>query len=117
MARTTVEEVKNIAEFNTVTDSELHGFIQDANIIIDDRLKGNASDAKLTLIEKYLAAHLASIMEQRVEESEVGDTAFVYEGETGMGLEATKYGQQAKFLDPTNRLAALPHHIVTVNTA
>lgn len=117
MARTTVEEVKDIAEFNKVTDTELHGFIQDANIIIDDRLKGNASDAKLTLIEKYLAAHLASLKERRVSESEVGDTAFVYEGETGEGLKSTRYGATAIALDPTGRLNALPHHVVTVNTA
>lgn len=114
MTRTSVSEVKKIASFPSLTDSEIEAFIEDANVIVDDRMKGHASDAKLALLEKWLSAHLAKIRDRRVTESEVGDTAFTYEGEAGMGLEATQYGQQAVALDTTGRLEASPNYVKTV---
>lgn len=117
MARTSVSDIKDIIELDTLTDSQITAFMNDANQIVDNRLKGHTTDANLTLIEKWLAAHLCAMREQRVSEETVGPITMRYEGDDyGQGLESTRYGQTAIQLDPTGRLNVRRRHTETVNT-
>lgn len=117
MARTSVSDIKDIIELDTLTDSQITAFMNDANQIVDNRLDGHTTDANLKLIEKWLSAHLCAMREQRVNRERVGPVTQEYEGgEYGRGLESTRYGQQAIALDPTGRLEAISRHTETVNT-
>lgn len=117
MARTSVDDIKDIIELDTLTDAQIAAFMNDANQIVTNRLAGHTTDANLKLIEKWLSAHLCSMREQRVQRARDGPITREYEGgEFGLGLEFTRYGQQAVALDPTGRLRATPRNIETVNT-
>lgn len=107
MPRTTPPDVEDV--FDTeLSSSQLDAWIAIANELVDDIADADPSigSTRLEKIEKLLAAHLASTQDQRVSEDSVGDTSAVYQGETGMHIEATVYGQQAAMLDPTGTLAS-----------
>lgn len=106
MTRTSPNEVEQIIEFDSLTTSEIQEFIDDANTIVTEKLAGHASDALLPIIEKWLSAHLAAMKEQRVQESSVGKSEIVYEGDAEMGLQRTRYGQQAMAIDDSGLLGA-----------
>jgi len=94
--------------FNTTLDSSaLSTWIEIANEVVDDISDAGMDDAdRLKKIEKLLAAHFASTQDRRVDkESGGGKTpSITFSGDTGMHLDATQYGQQAKMLDTTNTL-------------
>lgn len=110
MARTSTSSVKNI--FNTdLTDSQLQEFIDDASALVDSYLSGQGlSTSLLTRIEKYLAAHLASVRDPLTVREQVGDANATFEararsvGVGTRGLSLTFYGQQALSMDTTGRL-------------
>lgn len=111
MARTTPNAVNNILETN-IGDTDLTPFIETANLIVTEHLTAAAitpalSAARLELIERWLAAHFVRVREERVTEMSAAGTRTKYEGQDGMGLRATKYGQQAIALDPTGILSGL----------
>ena len=56
-------------------------------------------------IQRWLSAHFLAMYDQRVTSEKTGDASYTYEGTTGMGLDSTRYGQQAKILDITGTLA------------
>jgi len=66
---------------------------------------GTLGAAVLKEIERWLAAHFVAIRDKRTVSDKVGDSSHKYEGETGMGLDFTRYGQQAKLLDTTGTLS------------
>lgn len=99
MALVSDSEVKEILETDL---ANLQPFIDTANVIVQDI---DVSDELKTEIEKWLAAHFASMRDQRVDSKSISDKSEDYEGETGMGYQATRYGQQAMQLDPTGTLA------------
>ena len=101
--RVTTTEVKEVIE-TELTD--LSVFITAANIQVNRVAAVDADVPAATLkeIERWLAAHYTAIRDKRTAESDVGDAAFKYEGRTAMGLDFTRYGQQAKELDPTGTL-------------
>ncbi len=70
------------------------------------------SDDDLDLITTWLAAHFFSIKEQRLASEGAGGASGSYQGQTGMNLSATTYGQQAMLLDTAGNLARLNEHIV-----
>lgn len=116
MARATIDDVLSIADFEGLTASELQVFIDDASAHVTEKLGSNTTEANLKIVEKWLAAHLASMKEQRISKSRIGDTEFTYEGAfSESGLNSTRYGQMAIALDPTGRLRANPHHTEVVN--
>jgi len=88
---------------------ELTAFITPASLIVDE-IEATAdtrlNDDLLKEIERWLAAHFLSILQQPKSQEKIGDAQAVYQGTTGMGLEFTFYGQQARMLDPTGHLAA-----------
>lgn len=100
--RVTNDEVKVVID-TSLTD--LTAFILVASQQVD-RISGLGT-AVLKEIERWLAAHFVSIRDKRTSKDNVGDSSHTYEGKTGMGLEFTRYGQQAKLLDTTGTLAKL----------
>jgi len=105
--RTTALEVKQILD-TTLSDNTVKVFITTASTIVSDTLGSDTtlSAAQLKEIEKWLAAHLiASTRERQGSREKVGDADVTYQGKTGMGLNATMYGQQCLMLDSTGKLA------------
>lgn len=99
-------EVKEIMDTD-LTDSELDPFITTANALVNDRLQGKLGTELLTQVELYLAAHFASLKDQRIQQESQGNVSTTFQGKTGMGLNFTHYGQMALSLDSSGTLAKL----------
>ena len=102
MARVTDTEVKTIL----ATTVDTTPFIDTANIFINEVLgTAGLSEALLTKIELWLSAHFTCMMDPRVSFETISSAQGTFEGKTGMSLDFTRYGQQAKLLDSSGRLA------------
>jgi len=110
-------DVKAILETNLKL-SQITPFLEDADVMVTNLLEGKQytdptgtvvtiSAATLKAIERWIAAHFASMWDKRVAESDVEPSSFTFEGETGKRLDFTRYGQQAINLDPTGCLRKL----------
>jgi hypothetical protein len=113
-ARVDADEVGEIIETD-LSDSLVNAFINTAHYFIQENLldKGLSADI-LTQIELWLSAHFLAIRDPRVEsEGIAGEWQARYQGKTGMGFEATTYGQQALMLDTTGTLASAGLKAVT----
>lgn len=91
-----------------LTSAQLAAFVNSAHYLIQANLlsSGLGNDV-LTEIHKYLAAHFASLRDQRLQAERVADVSYTYQGKTDMGLQATFYGQTALMLDTSGTLANL----------
>lgn len=109
-------DVRQIMELpSSVSDSVLDSFIADADILVQEELVGKGlSDARLTAIEKYLAAHFVLQLTERggLVSSEVEDAKDQYldlrsrsQNNVERGLAYSRYGQQALLLDTTQTLS------------
>ena len=108
MTRTTESDVRNV--FDTDLDSAaLSAWIDIAHEVVDDIADKDSSitNTRLTQIEKLLTCHYASAQDQRISNTSRETASVDYQGETGMNLRGTKYGQQAIQLDPTGLLSTL----------
>lgn len=109
MGRVVANEVKEILD-TSLTNARVDVFINAANLTITKYL-GSSTDLSAEEkkeIERWFTAHLiATGPELQASQEEVlGETSIKYQGKTGMGLEATLYGQQCLVLDTTGTLAA-----------
>ena len=105
MARTNSTDVKAIIDTSLLA-AEVDPFITDASLFVDNTLASSGLDAAtLEMIEKYLAAHFLSMLDQRIQtEAFPSGIRFNYQGKTDMGLDQTFYGQMAKVLDTSGKL-------------
>lgn len=108
MARTNPDEVANTFDTELEPDS-LKDWIDIANDLVDDISSEDSSisSGRLSRIEKLLAQHLAASQDPRISSATTGNTEVSFQGETGMHLNATTYGQNAVLLDPTGVLQQL----------
>ena len=94
-------------------ESSLQPFIDTANVIVTRvaacaTAKGiTLSSAELELIERWLAAHFYKCSDQAFSSESTGGASGSYQGQTGMYLEGTKYGQTAINLDYSGCLLAI----------
>lgn len=109
--RTTVEKVRSILVDRKDYDGEtnLQPFI-DTAVILTDRVASKdsdseLSDAALALIEAWLAAHYYCTPDRPYQSRNQGKSGGSFQGQTGMHLESTYYGQTAMDLDFTGTLA------------
>lgn len=103
----TASQVQEVLD-TSLTSSEIDPFLSAAQRIVTDVLEGEGyADDTLTEIERWLGAHFAAMRDQRVTSERVGTAQFDYEGTTGMGLDATRYGQQVQLLEHQGLLAAV----------
>jgi hypothetical protein len=110
MARVTADEVKEILDNCTLSDTIIGTFIDSASSVVDENLSDDSSysDELLAEIEKYLAAHLISSTVNRItREERVGDASVVYTGRWGELLKATPYGHIVILLDKNGKLLNL----------
>lgn len=86
--------------------------IESANVLVNETL-GDAglSDDRLTMIERFLAAHFAILSTQGggIARRSVGESSETYRTpkESMQGLNSTVWGQQALAADTTGTLSAL----------
>lgn len=103
--RVTAEEVLAIID-TTLTDISV--FITTANMLVTSHLgAAGLTDEVLKEIERYLAAHVLSLRDQRTKSVSVDVLSESYQGQWGMGLNGTSYGQMAVLLDTSGILAKL----------
>jgi len=65
-----------------------------------------ASEAKLEIIERYLAAHFYSVTDPVSISEWIGSVRTFYEYKVDLHLNVTRFGQQAMLLDTSGALAA-----------
>lgn len=107
-------EVKEIISTDI---ADVTPFITPANLIVTAKLSNSGLDSgHLKEIEKWLAAHFVSSKDQRVQSESIGGTSVSYQGQTGLGLDSTQYGQQVKVLDTTGELGKLGMAKATLST-
>lgn len=105
--RVTPAEVKAIMDDTVITDTIMGTYIIGANTLVNTAL-GTGTTPILKEIERWLAAHLATITRERMaKKEEAGGAKIEYTGDYGMGLESTPYGQTVMILDTTGTLATL----------
>ena len=91
-----------------LTDGQLNAFITAAQAIFDNALGncGYSTDLELQIVT-WLTAHLACCRDPQAKSVSIGDVSKSYSGNTGMGLDATTYGQMVKLLDTCGGLVNL----------
>ena len=106
--RADVPGVCAIVDTDLVND-QVEPFIVTANVFVDENLilDPPLSDAILTQIETYLAAHFLTLFEPRVKQEAADGARFTYECDTALGLSSSKFGQMAMVLDPSGTLTQL----------
>lgn len=106
MARTTVAEVRDVLpSWTTLTDAQITAAITAANCMVDQIATGCASDlseACLTQVETYLAAHTAAVTENQLslvsEKDACSGSSATYGFKFGEGVKGTPFGQLANTL-------------------
>lgn len=111
--RATTTEIGKVLEYEDGTFSPdaiaLDAFINQANILTDwlssVDTSSELSAACLTAIEVQLAAHFYRVQRDKDYQSKSANGASgSFEGQTGLALQATHYGQTAMLLDVTGKL-------------
>lgn len=93
-ARTNPVELREEQPFARLSDPQLARKIATASRIIDRLIPTGLSEEVLADAERYLALHLATLTEKRMEGQGVANSNARYEGRTDMHLDFTAYGQQ-----------------------
>lgn len=128
MARTNAAAVQAILG-GTATGSNWNGttsvdpFIATATVIVDRVETCAIADespltaAELELVERWLAAHCYQQFDKGYTQRSTLSASGSFEGQTGMYLESTRYGQMAMAVDPSGCLRAQNAGGRTVATA
>jgi len=116
--RVSISEVKNIYSRTALSDTDIQAAITLANVLVDERVKGESglNDTLLKEIERLLAAHFATVNEERggLSQESKGDSSESYRGTAGTSIRSTRYGQQAIMLDPSGTLAKLGGRVARI---
>lgn len=110
MARTTEDKVRGVlgVDANTLSNSEISPFINEANVLVNQRLEGHVADTSLlTLIETRVAAHYSIPI--LTGESKGKEKASIGQGSAqvkyvGPDKRQSVHWDRAIELDPTGRL-------------
>lgn len=107
MPRTTAELVATVvSELNP--DVDLDAFILSANELVTEVCSdAGYTDARLELIERWLAGHFYRIYDPALESEMAEMVGGKYFGKVGLQLLQTREGQQALLLDTAGGLAKL----------
>jgi len=98
--RITTADVREVID-SDVSEEALHAFIEDAHTVVNNSIAPYTSDSEsLSAVETYLAAHLSTSKEPRVQSASHEGVSFEYSEEQGQ-----KYWHNAIMMDPTGRLA------------
>jgi len=107
MARTTQVEVNKVFEIDTSVIVDITPFLTGANRLVTKFCStDDYSETELTEIETWLAAHFCSVKQKIANSEKVDVLSEKFEGQTGMGLQSSLYGQTAMALDWAGGLAS-----------
>lgn len=117
MPRTTEDAVEELlsagGDYDTLNNPSLIPFIQTANVIVT-RVVTCATEKGITLsteerelIERWLSAHFYVMSDQTYAAKGTEGASATFHGQTGMNLDASKYGQTAKMVDYSGCLNAI----------
>lgn len=110
MALVTVNDVRQIIETN-LSDAEVEAFINSADIIVSKIYENDTmmTPALKAEVEKWLTAHLIAVSRERqIDEISAGGAVSIkFQGNSGLGLESTLYGQNALLFDVSGKLSNL----------
>jgi len=110
MARTTDADVESVVEVDA--SLSLTPFISIANELVTELCTDSGyTDARLVLVETWLAAHFYLIRDQAVAMEQAGSVQIQYQYKIGLNLAQTKHGQTAMILDTAGNLAALSKRV------
>jgi hypothetical protein len=115
MARTTTAAVQGIlgSDYDSRRSPDLSPRIETAATLVDDivakavELGIPLTDARLEVIERWLAAHLYCVTDRPYKSRSAGGASGTFDGNTDKGLDATLYGQTARVLDTTGFLSSI----------
>lgn len=111
--RTTSSLVQAILADNWDGSTNLSPFIATASrtvdrVVVCAAAKGMAlTTAEALDMETWLAGHAYAMVDQTYASKNSGKSSATFHGQTGMHLDATKYGQMAQMIDMSGCLAAL----------
>ena len=107
--RVTEEAVLEIMPADTtLTEDTILPYVSSANVLVTSLLADEHEDALLAEIEKWLAAHMASVVRERlIKEAGAGGATVEYAGWWSEGLSSTQYGQMVLTLDTSNKFRNL----------
>lgn len=113
MARTTDIDVQGIIQVDSCVS--LTPFIRTAHVLtnkVAENDEGGLLDNDLLKeIETWLAAHFYAHRDQLYQSKNTGQAGASFQGQTGMMLDSTQYGQTAKMLDITGFLSDIAEGI------
>jgi len=116
MPRTTKDEIEEIIELDAEIipdDAAMAPFILVANELVTECCTGDAgpatdyTDARLELIERWLAAHLYTNRDPRAVSERAGSVGATVQSRVDLGFDTSHYGQSAMRLDTNGGLAKL----------
>lgn len=96
--------------YDTAKNPSVDGFIATASVMVDRVItcatrKGvTVSSAEAELIERWLAAHFYMASDKGYQSRSTQGASATFQGQTGMRLESTDYGQAAMNVDPSGCL-------------
>lgn len=117
MARVTAEEVKEIMDNCTISDSIVETFIEAGTIVITNIFEDDTDigSTQLKEIERWFVAHmLASTLCRTTDTEKLGDASVKYTGQWGKNLDLTPYGQMVKQLDTSGKMSQLGKQIARI---
>lgn len=114
MPRTTAADVIAVlaggGDYDTDAAPDLTPYITAGSAIVDmvvacaARKKRTVTDAQLTVMETWVSAHCYAVSDKPYSQRSTLRASGTFQGQTGMHLEATLYGQMAITLDPSGCL-------------
>lgn len=106
MARATPSSIAAIIEVDKTIS--LVPFITAANSLVEEiATESGHEEARLALIETWLAAHFYTIRDPRVTAERAGPVSANYQSAVALGLSSSHYGQMAITLDTSGLLQSL----------
>jgi len=108
------DDVKAILDTD-IPEVDILAYINSATELVNYAIGSSLADGLKDEVIRWLSAHLiASTREQQLQSASAGPAKAVFQGKSGLGLDSTQYGQQAKALDLSGKLAMLGQKAATL---
>lgn len=103
--RVSETDVLDVVKPTELVESDITPFLTPSHRVVEDMVADESvNEVTLEAIELYIAAHLSMTIDPRVSGGSEDSTQITFEGETGMKLKSSRYGQIALVIDPTGNL-------------
>lgn len=109
MPRTTRDLVGMLVEIDEEFWPNLDPHILSANVIVTKKCVSDddpLTEEHAELVERWLAAHFYAVSDPQSTYEQAGSVSIKFESKVDLGLNLTRFGQQAMVVDTTGGLAA-----------